>query len=340
MKLIVKWCLGKDDVTPQDIFRLTHEGPEGRKIVAKYCIKDCELVDDLLKKTDILTGYIEMAKLTTVPISFLVYRGQGIKGLSYVAKKCREKKTLMPVIDKVMDDGGYEGAIVLQPKCNLYLKKPVACVDYSSLYPSSIISENLSHDSKVWTKEYDLENNLVLETGVKDEDNNYIYDNLDDYDYVDVKYDTYKWIRKTPKGAVQKVCVGYKICRYAQFKDGTKGILPSILEELLAARKSTKKLAAKEEDPFMKNILDNRQLSIKIVANSLYGQTGAKTSAFMIKMLPLLQPQLVENYCYMEKKLLKNHMKIELLIQKIMVKLKQMLNIFMAIVQQNTHQLM
>jgi DNA polymerase elongation subunit (family B) len=283
MKLIVKWCLGKDDVTPQDIFRLTHEGPEGRKIVAKYCIKDCKLVDDLLKKTDILTGYIEMSKLTTVPISFLVYRGQGIKGLSYVAKKCREKKTLMPVIDKVMDDDGYEGAIVLPPKCNLYLKKPVACVDYSSLYPSSIISENLSHDSKVWTKEYDLENNLVLETGEKDENNNYIYDNLDDFDYVDVKYDTYKWIRKTPKGAAQKVCVGYKICRYAQFKDGSKAILPSILEELLAARKFTKKLAAKEDDPFMKNVLDNRQLSIKIVANSLYGQTGAKTSSFYDK---------------------------------------------------------
>ena len=70
MKLIVKWCLGKDDVTPQDIFRLTHEGPKGRQIVAKYCIKDCELVDNLLKKTDIMTGYIEMAKLTTVPISF------------------------------------------------------------------------------------------------------------------------------------------------------------------------------------------------------------------------------------------------------------------------------
>ena len=283
MKLIVKWCLGKDDVTPQDIFRLTHEGPEGRKIVAKYCIKDCKLVDDLLKKTDILTGYIEMSKLTTVPISFLVYRGQGIKGLSYVAKKCREKKTLMPVIDKVMDDDGYEGAIVLPPKCNLYLKKPVACVDYSSLYPSSIISENLSHDSKVWTKEYDLENNLVLERGEKDEKNNYIYDNLDDFDYVDVKYDTYKWIRKTPKGAAQKIRVGYKICRYAQFKDGSKAILPSILEELLVARKSTKKLASKEDDPFMKNVLDNRQLSIKIVANSLYGQTGAKTSAFYDK---------------------------------------------------------
>ncbi len=36
----------------------------------------------------------------------------------------------------------------------------------------------------------------------------------------------------------------------------------------------------KENDPFMKNILDKRQLSIKVTANSLYGQTGAKTSTF------------------------------------------------------------
>ena len=37
---------------------------------------------------------------------------------------------------------------------------------------------------------------------------------------------------------------------------------------------------AKETDPFMKNILDKRQLSIKVTANSLYGQCGAKTSTF------------------------------------------------------------
>ena len=60
---------------------------------------------------------------------------------------------------------GYEGAICLQPKCDLYLDNPVACVDYSSLYPSSMISENISHDSKVWTKEYDLEGTLIKETG-------------------------------------------------------------------------------------------------------------------------------------------------------------------------------
>lgn len=270
----IRWCMAKDDVTPQDIFRLTGQGPDERAIVAKYCIQDCNLVFELLKKIDIITEFIEMAKLCSVPIDFLVMRGQGIKITSFIAKKCREKQTLMPVIEKSEGDEGYEGAIVLEPKSGLYLDDPVACVDYSSLYPSSMISENLCHSSKVLTKEYDLEGNLINETG--DED----YDNLPGYEYVDVEYDTFTYVRKTPKAAAQKVKTGTKHCRFAQYPNNEKAILPSVLSELLAARKATKKLKAKETNPFMANVYDKRQLSIKLTANSLYGQTGAKTSTF------------------------------------------------------------
>ena len=273
------WCLGKDDVTPQDIFRMTNEGPDERAVIAKYCLQDCNLLHTIFNKLDFMTGYIEMAKLCSVPIDYLVRRGQGIKLTSYISKKCREKGVLMPVIEKNTSNTGYEGAIVLEPKRGLYVDKPIACVDYSSLYPSCIISENISHDSKVWTKEYNLEGELVNETGEKDDDGAYIHDNLTDYKYIDIKYDTYKYVRKTPKAAAKKVVCGYKICRYAQYPEG-RAILPSILEELLAARKATKKLIKTEEDPFMKNILDKRQLSIKLTANSLYGASGAKTSSF------------------------------------------------------------
>jgi DNA polymerase elongation subunit (family B) len=78
---------------------------------------------------------------------------------------------------------------------------------------------------------------------------------------------------------MEKVKVGYKTCRYAQYLDG-KAVMPAILEELLHARKTTRKLIKNEKDEFMKNVLDKRQLSIKLTANSLYGQTGAKTSTF------------------------------------------------------------
>ena len=280
LKKQVRWGVSKDDVTPQDIFRMTNEGPGPRAVIAKYCIQDCNLVHHLMNKVDVITGYNEMAKICSVPISFLVIRGQGIKLTSYMAKKCREKNTLMPVIDKGPSGEGYEGAIVLPPKRGLYLDNPVACNDYSSLYPSSMISENLSHDSKVWTKEYDLDGNLVRETGEKDpKTGQHMYDNLPGYGYVDVEYDTYRW-KPNPRGKMEKHLSGKKVCRFAQFKDGTKAILPSILEELLAARKATRKLSEQQSDPFMANVLDKRQLAYKVTANSLYGQCGAKTSSF------------------------------------------------------------
>ncbi len=279
MKKTVRWGLAKDDVTPQDIFKMTNEGPKERAIIAKYCIQDCNLVHHLMNKIDVMTGYIEMAKICSVPISFLVLRGQSIKLTSFIAKKCREKRTLMPVIERSFGNESYEGAICLPPKCNLYLDNPVACLDYSSLYPSSMISENLSHDSKVWTREFDLVGQLVRETGVKDPSGNYIYDNMPGYEYVDVTYDTYKWV-PNQRGRAIKTRNGTKICRFAQPKDGIKAIMPTVLEELLAARKATRKMAEATEDPFMANILDKRQLGYKVTANSLYGQCGAKTSTF------------------------------------------------------------
>ena len=331
-KLTIKWCLNKDDIDHHQIFEYTNAGPDKRSIIAKYCFQDCNLCHTLMIKYDIYTGVSELSTICSVPMDFIIRRGQGIRLLSFIAKKCRENKTLMPLIDKGCSTDGYEGAIVLPPKKGFYADNPVAVVDYASLYPSSMISENISHDSKVWTKEYDLNDNIVINsyngkpriTGIRDSSGNFVYDNLPGYKYVDIKYDTFKYIRKTPKGAAQKVKTGYKICRYAQFSNGEKAIMPSVLSELLASRKATKKLAKhktitttenktihgllkkndshhvittetnetikvlnenvkKVEDrfnDFMKNVLDKRQLSKKIVANSLYGQCGAKTSSF------------------------------------------------------------
>ena len=280
----VKWGLAKDDVTPKDIFRMTNEGPASRAIIAKYCIQDCNLVHYLFNKVDVVTDLVEMAKLCSVPMSFLIFRGQGIKLTSYVAKKCREKGVLMPCINKGSKDDGYEGAIVLNPKCGLYLNDPVCVGDFASLYPSSMLSENLCPSSKVWTKIYDLAGNLVLETGEKDSEGKYIYDNIPEYEYVDIRFDTYRWIRKNPKARAEKIKSGYKLCRFAQplTIDGKeeKAIMPAILQELLKARKDTRKLIPQTPDDFMKNVLDKRQLAYKVTANSLYGQLGAKTSTF------------------------------------------------------------
>ncbi|VDB88666.1 unnamed protein product [Peniophora sp. CBMAI 1063] len=54
-----------------------------------------------------------------------------------------------------------------------------------------------------------------------------------------------------------------------------KGLLPSVLEDLIAARKRAKADLKKETDPFKRAVLDGRQLALKISANSVYGFTGA-----------------------------------------------------------------
>ena len=279
----IKWGMAKDDVTPQDIFRLTKGSSADRARIAKYCIQDCNLVHHLLNKVDVLTGYVEMSSICSVPISFLVFRGQGIKLTSYVAKKCRAKDTLMPDLEKSGGNEGYEGAIVLPPKCSMYMDNPVACVDYASLYPSAMISQNFSHDSKVWTREYDLEGKLLKQTGDVDRNGKYRYDELPGFEYIDIEFDTFRYVRRTPTSAAVKTKCGKKVCRWAQFPDSRKGIMPSILEELLKARSDTRKKAKTEPDLFMQNVLDKRQLGYKVTANSLYGQCGAKTSSFYEK---------------------------------------------------------
>ena len=71
-KLKIKWCLNKDDINHHQIFEYTHQGPDKRAIIAKYCFQDCNLCHTLMKKYDILTGVTELASICSVPMSLLL----------------------------------------------------------------------------------------------------------------------------------------------------------------------------------------------------------------------------------------------------------------------------
>jgi DNA polymerase elongation subunit (family B) len=289
----LEWGIAKDDVSPADIFKLTNGSNADRAKVAKYCIQDCNLVHTLFLKMDVLTTYLEMAKICNVPISFLVFRGQGIKLASYVAQKCRIMGALMPDLAKPSNGSGgegedsYEGAIVLPPKCAMYADNPVACNDFASLYPSIAEAYNLCPQSLVWTKFFDLTGKEIAVIGQSppcfQKEGKTHFDEEPGYKYIDVTFDTFAHERKTPKGKLNKIKNGTKVCRWAQFPDGRKSIVPAIIHELLGARNDTKVQMKNEKDPFMKNVLDKRQLGLKVTANSLYGQFGSKTSPFSQK---------------------------------------------------------
>ncbi|GAB2287233.1 DNA polymerase delta catalytic subunit [Dionaea muscipula] len=232
----------KEDVHHSIISDLQNGTAETRRRLAVYCLKDAYLPQRLLDKLMFIYNYVEMARVTGVPISFLLSRGQSIKVLSQLLRKAKQKNLVIPNVKHAgSDQGTYEGATVLEPRAGFY-EKPIATLDFASLYPSIMMAYNLCYCTLVTPEDF-RKLNIPPE-----------------------------FINKTPSGEI-----------FVK-PEMQKGILPEILEELLAARKRAKADLKEAKDPFEKAVLDGRQLALKISANSVYGFTGAT-----IGQLPCLE---------------------------------------------------
>ena len=279
----VQWAVVKDDISPQDIFRLHRGSSADRAKVAAYCVQDCDLTLELYKKLEVFNEAMSMANVCSVPVSYIFTRGQGIKIESLIFKDCMYKGQLIKVLpsgDSNVDS--YEGAIVLDPVPGFYTDSPVGVCDFASLYPSTIISENISHDMLVWAKDYDLEGKLVCVSYgcVADEANA-----TPGTRWTDIEFDILRPDPEDTRKHPTKLKVGTRHCRYAQPLQDKKGSLPEIVAKLLAARKAKRVEITKTDDPFKKALLDAEQNAYKITANSLYGQLGSPTFKIRLQNL-------------------------------------------------------
>jgi DNA polymerase elongation subunit (family B) len=278
-----RWAVVKDDVSPQDIFRLHRGSDYDRAIVAAYCVQDCDLTLELYKKLDVFNEAMAMANVCWVPVSYIFTRGQGIKIESLIFEYAMHQKQLITVLPSSQGEVGdsYEGAIVLTPTPGFYTK-PVGVCDFSSLYPSTIISENISHDSLVWAKDYDMDGKLtsVSYGSTADEVNAPRGTQWTDIEFDILRPDP-EDLRKHPV----KRKVGVRHCRYAQPAGTEKNSLPNIVAKLLAARKATRAQIPLTDDTFKKALLDAEQNAYKVTANSLYGQLGSPTFKIRLQNL-------------------------------------------------------
>lgn len=223
----------KEDVHHSLITELQNGGPESRRRLAVYCLKDAYLPQRLMDKLMVFINYIEMARVTGVPFNYLLTRGQQIKVISQLFRKAMEDGYLVPSMKSEGSDDAYEGATVLEAKTGYY-ERPIATLDFASLYPSIMMAHNLCYTTLLQKQTIDRLN-LVK-----------------DVDYV-VTPNNDLFVKSSKR----------------------KGLLPTVLEDLLAARKRAKADLKKETDPFRRAVLDGRQLALKISANSVYGFTGA-----------------------------------------------------------------
>ena len=274
---VEKWAIVKDDLSPAEMFKLHLGTADDRAIIAKYCVQDCALVLDLFRKLEVFNNAMSMANVCSVPIGYIFIRGQGIKIESLIFKFCYENGQCIQVLPGASgNQSSYEGAIVLDPTPGFYTV-PVGVADFASLYPSTIISENISHDTLVWVKEYDNDMNYVKTVWGND-----AYDNYPGVLYTDIQFDNYEEDPHDTRKNKAKIKTGVRVCRYAQDAIGT---IPQITAKLLAQRKATRKLIEKEPDMFRKALLDAEQLAYKVTANSLYGQLGSATFKVRLQSL-------------------------------------------------------
>jgi len=262
----IEWSFTKDDISFKDMLEAHTGTADQRAAVAKYNIQDCDLVLTLMAKLDTLVNARGMADVCKVPIQYIFLRGQGIKIFSAVVYNASKRNQIIMTQESLEGDSSYEGAIVLPPKIGMYLDQPIAVLDFNSLYPSNMIAFNLSPDTLVYVKTYDAKGKKIHQEGGDGEDlkiAGYIID--------EIGYDTYD-DNKNPTGRT--------VCGFVQPTSDTRtiGVLPLTLDILLKKRKETRKIMESIEDEAQKAVLNGLQLAYKVVANSVYGQCGSRTS--------------------------------------------------------------
>ena len=262
-----------------DIYPMYHGTAKQREELAVYCVKDCWLVRKMMDKLCKLTVLLQMSNVTGISMKDVIERGQGIRTIALMIRYAKKrdppyliprvikekryrkeyefnKKGVLDVVDVEKGADSFEGAVVVSPMTGFY-KDAVSCLDFASLYPSIMRALNMSYETLVhkdtvkrmnWKQLLGKEEAVGVRT-------------VPDFDYTDMKLRT----SINPDNPT--------------FVSATtrKGLMCEILESVLAERKLVKKQMKALNDPSctMYKVYDGRQLGLKVVANSIYGFTGA-----------------------------------------------------------------
>lgn len=259
----------KDDVPHTEIPRLFRTDAATRAVLAKYCVKDSHLVLRLIAARAYFANLAEMARVTRVFINALLTRGQTVKVRTLLVYDAAARGIALPARGLPANHDGYQGATVLDPVVGLHTR-PVATLDFASLYPSIMRAHNMSHDTLLPPAAD------PARLGLAEAD-----------------------VERFPETGACFVRSGV-----------ARGLLPAILDRTIAARAAVRarQKHTDKADP-MHAVLEGQQLAMKLICNSIYGFTGAATeklacqaisssvTAVGRRMIQMTADETVRTYC-------------------------------------------
>ncbi len=253
---IANVVLGEKKLSYEEYGNLFTLYKENHQKFIEYNIRDVELVDRLEEKMGLITLALTMAYKGGVNYGDTF--GTTAIWDSIIYRELNSNKIAIPQ-NKDKFKSEYPGGYVKDPQVGLH--EWVVSFDLNSLYPNLIVQYNMSPETIVG-KGTDL-------AGVK----NY----LDMFE----ESDTDKPLLAGPNGS--NVAVAANGVGFSKEK---QGVLPKIIIEYYDERASIKKIMIAAQKQYQLtptfelekeiNQLENRQMAIKILLNSLYGALGNK----------------------------------------------------------------
>jgi DNA polymerase elongation subunit (family B) len=330
----------KDDLDPHELFAKYQRGtPEDMAIISDYCVKDCELVHDLVDKLAIIPSNVGMARVCHVVIDYIISRGQGIKILSllshFIMQSPPDDRYILEYQAKVVKKP-VGGAIVLYPKIGIYNKDPVVVIDFNSLYPSIMIAKNLSHDTILLNDKYKEETKFQnlhyfnKETSEKTYVEFLAYDeNRSNMGLLPRLLEKLLKSRKIKKNkmalvadhiAIIKKCINYldDDNMVEKLRNDIEGKLETDIQELRIDKETSQftlhyngMSTTVPIDNYQnvinrlslqQSVLNALQMADKVTCNSVYGQTSAPTSALYLPEIGSVVTTMGQHYIQLSKK--------------------------------------
>ena len=316
-------------------------------IIGKYCMQDSVLCVKLMEKMQTWIGLTEFAKTVNTGIFSLYTQGQQIKVYSQIYAFCLKNNIVVEKDVYIVKEGErYAGAHVFPPVPGLYDR--VLPFDFASLYPTTMIAYNIDYstwvtDEKIpddkcnvmkWVECMSCEHDpKVIKVGeitkYIEREKKYLKELRTERDKKCNKLAKHEFVEEINKrnlslkpyieerAKIKKTILKNPLCgeRYYRFYKEIKGVVPTILQNLLDARKHTRKLIkesiCKDENckkiaqygidksifceihkedrhnkliedekvsdiKVLNSVLDKRQLAYKVSCNSAYGAYGVK----------------------------------------------------------------
>jgi len=282
---------GKLDLTPSElssIYSASNEFNESGEIneelsnfhqnqilkVAEYCMIDAKRCQELLLRHNVIDNYQRISDIARLSLMDSYLTANGIKVRNLIGAYAHKNDILISMRNESKTETGkYPGAFVFPPEKGLNNTRPVTGLDFASLYPSLIMTYNLSPEK------------IILSN--------------DDYK----KHSSIKNLHPISFKFNNKQITAWSI-RHDNVQEN-KGIYAILLEDLLNQRKELKRslsiLERKIEEMetnknntneeeykkvlFQHSCVNSQQLALKVYMNSFYGETGNQLSPFFLREL-------------------------------------------------------